>query len=505
MTFFTTWQMWEKLCFFLGCAVVAIVVAGATKVVYTHWRLRNYSVLAEKDRREQMVQRQMSQRRRHDEVPFGIRALEHGLEVDGVWVSRPTTPEGSHRKDSNISDVEKQLWSAGEFSDPPSIATSTRDPSSNTYRVISTERLQAIRRSCENENHITKPTRARHPPCSHEKWSSHTSSHRYSLTQSSFQELEIAQQHSLEAIRRASTSEQPDGTSSGNHSDDSGHSGNDTDSITAAAPRLFIRPTPRPRDHSVDLELMASHRRSQAAETGQLTPRTRRPGQSRDSSIASMRTGNQHNDYFSNMQKSPSDGGSPTNPFSSPKIDALPASVRRSSMPDVTPFAQFCQTAPPSPKSTSVSTTPLGSSHGTRRNSEGLDRFTSPSSSPVISPISPLTLCELPAEPVSVTSLQSSRPRRTSFEKVASPVIRGYGSGFEILKPGSLHPPEAMEQPLERTRAGPPISLHNHTRRSRSSGVGSTGRKLQKKRRPSIDSTSTGSSGSGRQSRNSIR
>ena len=133
----------------MGCAIVVIVMAGATKVGYTHWQLRKYSALAEKERRGQMVQRQMSQRRRHDEVPFGIRALEHGLEVDGVWFSRPTTPEGSHRKNSNISYVEKQLWSTRVFSDPPSTATSIGEPSSNFDCATSAERLPASRTSHE--------------------------------------------------------------------------------------------------------------------------------------------------------------------------------------------------------------------------------------------------------------------------------------------------------------------------------------------------------------------
>src|SRR5205823_5426634 len=32
-----------------------------------------------------------------DEIPFGIRAIQSGIEVDGVWISRTNTPAGSSR------------------------------------------------------------------------------------------------------------------------------------------------------------------------------------------------------------------------------------------------------------------------------------------------------------------------------------------------------------------------------------------------------------------------
>jgi hypothetical protein len=78
---------------------------------------------------------------------------------------------------------------------------------------------------------------------------------------------------------------------------------------------------------------------------------------------------------------------------------------------------------------------------------------------------------------------------RPSFEKERRPsqVIRGHGSGFEILKPGSLPAmTPAVSPPPEKQYAVPPVSLKNYGRsRSRSSSRGSTGRKLQKKKRAS--------------------
>ena len=42
---------------------------------------------------------------RADEVPFGIRALERGVEVEGVWVSRGNTPEPSIHNESRASSI----------------------------------------------------------------------------------------------------------------------------------------------------------------------------------------------------------------------------------------------------------------------------------------------------------------------------------------------------------------------------------------------------------------
>lgn len=33
---------------------------------------------------------------RPPEIPFGIRALKHGIQVEGIWISRPNTPESRH-------------------------------------------------------------------------------------------------------------------------------------------------------------------------------------------------------------------------------------------------------------------------------------------------------------------------------------------------------------------------------------------------------------------------
>lgn len=491
----------------LACAIVVTVLLGCVKLGYTHWRLRKYSAVAEQEKKEQALHRQMSQRRRPagtgggDEIPFGVRAIESGIEVEGVWISRANTPEAASRNSSAGSlvlqqfqrssteyDVEKQLPQTHDRATSNSTTTSEKPGSTGYSRAVSAERPTSSHASRDPspDVEVTKPPHSRHPPLSYAKYSNSPYTYRHSSTMSTLE--------GLEAIHRASISIKADGHGSSGSSESS-NGGNDTESISASAPRLLsgqAAPISRPRQRSVDREMLDSHRISQAAETGQLTPRVRRHGQSRDSSIASLpasTTGSaEPNDYFVNRQKPrsspPSEDGSPTNPFSTPKIDALPAAIRRSSMPDVTPFAQFCQTAPPTPRPASQERAPE-----TQPQSDAQSVNTT-------APASPIT----PA-PSSPEAAQPTEPKRSSFEKRESQVLRGYGTGFEILRPGSLNPPPpAAEHPMQRQRAAPPISLHT-AYRPRSSSADSR-KKLQKKRRMS-DISGTSSS-AGRRSRNSV-
>ncbi|KAK5120522.1 hypothetical protein LTR85_006177 [Meristemomyces frigidus] len=498
---FVGWAIWQKLTFCLALAIVVTVLLGLIKLGHTHWRLRKYSAVAEQEKREQALHRQMSQRRRPasnekgDDIPFGVRALESGIEVEGVWVSRPTTPEAGswqssagslvlqqfQRKRSAEVDLERDLAHHLDRAASNSTTASARRGTSGFDRASSAERPPSSHASRDSSPDavITKPPRSRHPPCSYTKYSSSPYMYRRSSTMSTLE--------GLEAIHRASTSIHADSSSG---SSESSQGVNDNEPISASAPRLLNRqaaPVVRHRQQSADLDMLDSHRISLAAETGQFTPRHRKAGQSGDWSStslpASASTPTDQSNYFATRPKppdiSPSETTSPTNPFSTPKIDALPASIRRSSMPDATPFAKFCQTAPPTPRPES-----------SRPQSDIQSIYGS-------APVSPIT--SAPTPPSSSDSAQA-QPKRSSFEKRESQVVRGEGSGFEILKPGSLNPPPPVEHPMQRQRAAPPISLHNGYG-PRSSSADSR-RKLQKKRRQSLDSQT--SSDTGRKSRNSV-
>ena len=447
------------------------------------------------------MHRQMSQRQRNlgnrgnNNVPFGIRALESGIEVEGVWISRGNTPEpdsrdhsaasslSERRKDSKR-DLEKQDVSGSHNRSTSNSTNGTIRPERASFdRVVSAEKLSSSQRSKDSsvDRIITKPPRSRHPPLSFTKYSDNPYILRQSRTTNTLE--------GLDAIHRASTSIHGNSsTDSGDSSNPSSNSTDDSGPISASAPSLLTgRANPRPRKHSEsDFELLNSHRISQAAETGQLTPRGRRPSQSHSVDFSSGGRSNRQSasvdrfDYFLNQSKSALSPGekSPNNPFSTPKIDALPPAVRRSSMPDVTPFAEFCKRASHDQRPESLRSRSRDSAQSSAHQSDAYD---SAPSSPII-----------PASE-GAAELKLPKPKRGSFEKRASQVVRGHGSGFEILKPGSLNPSMPREHPMERQRAAAPVSLHN-SMHGRTCSEDSR-RKLQKKRWPSEDST-TGSENS---------
>lgn len=426
------------------------------------------------------------------------------MEVEGVWISRSNTPEPSIRNESRASsiwdfmpkkatlhDIEKQEHARQEHENllaPKHVRASSdstvgiRRPVSSSFdRPASAENLSmsSAPRDVNPKANLTKPVRSKHPPPSFAKYSGNPSLHWQSSSVRTFE--------GIEAVYRASTYLNPDlrhGGSSGESytQSSSGSSSSDSGPISSAAPKLLTqKPQGRPRHHSADFELLNSHRQSQAAETGQLTPKTRKPISSVDlqgyigGGIAS--SSSKDLGHFGRKSTSTRRG----NP-SPPKVDALPAAVRRSSIPDVTPFAQFVQTAPAMPRPAS----PQVSAVEVEKSSEA-----ALPSIPTPSPRKALLTSPSPAAKTSSISQASAGAVRPSFEKErrTSQVIRGHGTGFEILRPGSLPavkpasspPPESGKQ-----HAVPPVSLHKYGRsRSRSSSRGSTGRKLQKKKRVS--------------------
>ena len=456
----------------------------------------------------------MSQKRRGpgvpraDEVPFGIRALERGVEVEGVWHSRGNTPEPSIRdgsrsssiwdfmpKKASVHDIEKQEHARLEqdnllapndgHANSESTVGVARPADLSSHQPLSGENLSknSVTRNGDSKPHLTKPVRSKHPPPSFAKYSGNPSLHRQSSAVRTFE--------GIEAVYRASTSLDPDTRHSGNSSESytqssSGSSSGDSGPISSAAPRLLTqKPQARPRHHSVDFELLNSHRQSQAAETGQLTPKTRKPTSSVDlpgytgngiAPISSSDLG-----YFA-LKPDAKNASAPPSPRDKPsplKVDALPAAVRRSSIPDVTPFAQFVQTAPAMPRLASLQFPVIE----VEKRPEAAVTRNSVSSPPIDLTI-PTTPTVTKTSPAGQAIAGAVRP---SFEKerTASQVLRGHGTGFEILQPGSLPAMTlAMSPPPEESHAVPPASLQKYTRsRSRSSSRGSTGRKLQKKKR----------------------
>ncbi|KAK3720426.1 hypothetical protein LTR37_003838 [Vermiconidia calcicola] len=486
--FFSGWPTWEKLVFILACAIVVTVFLGCLKLAYTDWRLRKYSAVAEREKQEQTMHRQMSQRTRRsgrsEDVPFGVRAIESGIEVEGVWISRANTPEASPRTSAASStreqapridfdaDVERQ----GSRQSHARVA-------SDSATISARQARSSLDRAAEKQP--IRPPRSRHPPLSYTRYNCQP----YHLRQSSSANT----LEGLDAIHKASTSMHSEsGPESSDSSNQSSDSTGDIEPISASAPGLLTaQPRPRPRQQSIkDLELLNSHRISQAAETGQLTPRGRRPGQSYSVDFTRQSRSTERTDYFGGLPNSTRQRESPTNPFATPKIETLPSAARRSSMPNVTPFAEFCKRASNDARPGSLRSSSRDSAQSPARKSDSHNSYDSGPPSPIMPASEGAAAMKLPP------------PKRTSFEKRPqnAQVLRGHGTGFEILKTGSLNPPLPREHPMERQRAAPPLSLHNATRTQ--SGSAGSRNKLRKKPKQSFDSSA--SSNSSRQSRISL-
>jgi hypothetical protein len=473
--------------------------------------------------RRQMIQHRPPQGCDNADTPFGIRAIESGIEVEGVWISRNNTPEPppsrdpskssmedhAPRKDYSI-DLEKQ-GNARRHDRSRSVSSTGLTPRQSEDRarsINSTASRNAGPGSSSRAGDVASAPIKYHPPSACAKYSGNPALSRQTQAASTIE--------GIDAIHRASgpingkDGAGLGGSSAGNGSGQSNSDSAEGETIAASAPHL-LTDQERPRKPSTDLDLMHSHRLSQAAETGQLTPRIRPPGSFSEwpSVASSRRPSTAPSEQASHLEQHPTQSpssvksNSPVMAASSSipllmptKLESLPPNIRRSSLPDVTPFAKFCQTAPPRP--------PSASSNGSAKSAmqlvgDSLSEYVSTSSTPAVAitalPTAPIPDATRSSADSAPTIIASSQPSRPGFEPRTSQVLRGHGSGFEILRPGTFATPT---QAVEKQRSAPPISMENRMRpRSDSS---ESRRKLQKKRRPSSESQGSASSRRGSRS-----
>ncbi|KAH6682321.1 hypothetical protein F5X68DRAFT_263296 [Plectosphaerella plurivora] len=101
-TFFVSWALWQQLSFILAASIGVVFLAGYVKVFSTTLALRKQLVIDEEKqaRREELRYSGLpsSPSINSPGIPFGIRAIESGVEVDGIWISYPPSPK--HRTPS---------------------------------------------------------------------------------------------------------------------------------------------------------------------------------------------------------------------------------------------------------------------------------------------------------------------------------------------------------------------------------------------------------------------
>jgi hypothetical protein len=147
----------------LACGIVLTIFLGLLKLWYDKNKVRKYSKV-DKGKQEatpEMLEAQpvtQVNEEPKDEIPFGIRAIQSGIEVDGVWISRTNTPVGSSRA-SIMSEKLPRSFNNSQLELPQAVAqgssrTSSRGPSSFD-RAVSAEPLstRASRSSSPGRSH----------------------------------------------------------------------------------------------------------------------------------------------------------------------------------------------------------------------------------------------------------------------------------------------------------------------------------------------------------------
>ncbi|KAL8935502.1 MAG: hypothetical protein Q9216_005393 [Gyalolechia sp. 2 TL-2023] len=355
--FWNSWELWVKLCFILGTGIVLVVFAGLIKQVYTHWKLRKYTALAKTKaaRKEEALQRNPSavRRKKGNDIPFGVRAIESGIEVDGVWISRSNTPANSN---PNSTPGSPEL-SANRAS-APQFAAQTAPSSDRASTVSNTSRLEIPQATHGHPRPDPRLTSASHTRVTSNPFDRSNSSERLpSRPGSSFAEymprgrpsyqprrsshLRFSNSHppgsaealaTLEGRQLASKTGSKSSQASTEYelseqrpSDDSwsGSSGETQPQGTSHHPSGVFHPVPvKPsltQHKSSDLDSLASHRQSHAAETGQLFPRVRVNDAAGE--WASVQQPAEHRNFLPDRSGSPM--GLSNDPFATPQTTPL--------------------------------------------------------------------------------------------------------------------------------------------------------------------------------------
>ncbi|KAL4730424.1 hypothetical protein ACLX1H_002458 [Fusarium chlamydosporum] len=92
--FFISWDLWQEMTFVLGCCIVLVFAAGLIKLWWSIRAMRRHEIIDEEKRaRLSLMSYCGIDNMRTPEIPFGIRAIQSGIEVEGIWISRPNMPE----------------------------------------------------------------------------------------------------------------------------------------------------------------------------------------------------------------------------------------------------------------------------------------------------------------------------------------------------------------------------------------------------------------------------
>ncbi|KAL9120217.1 MAG: hypothetical protein Q9187_003231 [Circinaria calcarea] len=422
MAFWTSWALWEKMCFVLGCAIVLTILAGCVKLVHKHRQLRRYTAIAAKKKEEQQEIQHAAQlqRGRGVPIPFGVRAIESGIEVDGVWISRTNTPSSTRPGSPTASiPTEPNLAEASHSYQPKASAknidlampqpvcsysgvssnrSSLRSASQDSFeRATSAERLPGRNVSPPSE------TTPRIRPTYRPRQSSH-------LRFSSGDIIGDMTRTDEQKGKRATSSESSDDSNSPSGSRSSSeieyaarhyvplpphNTDNSTEPRQSASHQGFDEAPPSIYNSDKELESLANHRKSHAAEMGQLLRRDRTGGANDDWTSTRSLSADRSNsfDFFPGVKIT-----APEDPFTTPA--KIPVNEPDPAEPPT--FQSFLDSDPTN----------------TQRHS--------------------IPLMDYVVEKEHQDVAQPLQNGNTNQQLRQSQVVRKINSGFEILQPGTL-------------------------------------------------------------------
>ncbi|CCF32193.1 hypothetical protein CH063_04618 [Colletotrichum higginsianum] len=140
--FFVSWELWQQMTFILALAICVVFIIGFIKLWWTNRYIAKIEII-DAEKRAHAAELESTglppPPRKQSDIPFGVRAIQSGIEVDGIWISRPNTPSvdspPNSAKGKGKYVAQGPISPASTISDPFGSPTSSRGGTGpQTYR-----------------------------------------------------------------------------------------------------------------------------------------------------------------------------------------------------------------------------------------------------------------------------------------------------------------------------------------------------------------------------------